>query len=166
MRFRVEHVFKNITLAQYEKLYFDEDFNNALCKEVKLARTLVERNADDKHIHRVVTVGPDREIPAPAAKILGASKIEYTEHIDYDFGAYRGNWKTISSLMTDKVDTKGTFQFSDAGGGVRRVVDGDIKVKIFGVGGVVERFIVADIEKSYDRAADFTQKWIDAGKVS
>jgi len=165
MKFRVEHTFRGINLEQYESLYFDEDFNNALCTEVKLARSLQKRDLNGKHLSRVVTVGPDREIPPAAAKILGASKIEYTEHLEYDMGSYKGTWKTVSSLMTDKVDTKGTFAFREGGGGVVRVVEGDIKVKIFGVGGGVEKFIVADIEKSYEKAAAFTQRWIDDGKV-
>ncbi len=163
MKFLAKHILRNISLEDYEKLYFDEDFNIALCKDVKLARSVVEINRTDSHIHRVVTVGPDREIPPAAAKILGASRIEYTEHLDYDFGTYKGTWKTISSLMTDKVKSSGTFSFTQEGGGIARVVEGDIKVKIFGVGGVIEKFIVADIGRSYEKAADFTQRWIDKG---
>ena len=165
MQFRIEHVFRNITLEQYGKLYFDEDFNIAMCEDVKLARRVVERDVTPERVHRVLVVGPDREIPAPAAKVLGSNRIEYTEHLDFDFGTYTGQWKTVSSLMTEKVDARGSLRFSDAGGGVRRVVEGDIKVKIFGVGTMVEKFVVADIEKSYERAAAFTQKWIDGGKV-
>ena len=161
MKFRVQHSFSNISMAEYEKLYFDEDFNTALCTAVKLARTLVSREVKGGHISRVVTVGADREIPAFAAKLLGSNRIEYTEHLEYDFGSGRGTWKTKSSLLTDKVNCHGTIAFSESGSKVTRVVDGDIKVKIFGVGGVVEKFIVADIEKSYDRAAAFTQDWID-----
>ena len=38
--------------------------------------------------------------------------------------------------------------------------------KQVGVGKIVEKFIVADIERSYRDAATFTQRWIDnAGKV-
>ena len=98
MKFRAEHTFRGITLEEYEKTYFNEDFNIALCKAVKLARTKIKFEEKDGHIERVVKVGPDREIPAPAAKILGANRIEYTEHLDYDLGSYRGVWKTISSL--------------------------------------------------------------------
>lgn len=161
MKFSVSHTFQNISLEDYEKLYFDEEFNTALCEAVKLARTLGTLNRTETTIHREVTVGPDREVPAPVAKILGASRIEYTEHLDYTLGSYKGTWKTISSLMTDKVHSAGTFAFKAKGNGVERIVDGEIKVKIFGVGGMVEKFIVADIERSYAKAAEFTQNWID-----
>ena len=165
MKFKAEHVFKGISIADYEKLYFDEDFSIALCKEVKLARSLKSLETKDVHLSRAVTVGPEREIPGPVAKIVGANRIEYTEYVEYDMGSYKGEWKTISSVLTDKIDTKGTFEFQEVSGGVKRIIHGDIKVKIFGIGGVVEKFIVSDVEKSYNDAAVFTQKWIDEGKV-
>lgn len=164
MHFSVTHVFRGITLEEYEQLYFDEAFNEALCSTVKLSRQVIKIDRTDTGIHREVKVGPDREIPKPVAKVLKADRIEYTEHLDYKWGAFKGTWETIPTIMPTKVSTSGTFRFEASGDGVRRVVDGDISVKILGVGGVVEKFIVADIERSYDDAARFTQRWIDQGK--
>lgn len=164
MKFLAEHTFRGITVADYEKLYFDEDFNVSLCKAVNLDRSVVKRDEKGKHLSRAVKVSPrDREIPGPLVKVLGSSRIEYTEHVEYDFGTYKGTWKSVSSVMTDKVESSGVFRFEPAGDGVKRVIEGDIKVKVFGVGGVIERFIVADIEKSYEQAADFTRRWIASG---
>lgn len=164
MKFEASHTFRGISLADYEKLYFDEDFNIALCKAVNLDRTLLKREEKGKHLSRSVKVSPrDREIPGPLVKVLGSSRIEYTEQVEYDFGSYKGTWKSISSVMTDKVESSGIFRLEQAGDGVKRVIEGDIKVKVFGVGGVIERFIVADIEKSYEQAADFTRRWIASG---
>ncbi len=164
MKFEASHTFRDISLADYEKLYFDEEFNVALCKALNLDRSLIKREEKGTHLTRAVKVAPrDREIPGPVQKIMGTSRIEYTEHVEYDFGAYKGTWKSVSSVMTDKVDSSGTFRFEQAGDGVKRVIGGEIKVKVFGVGGVIERFIVADIEKSYEQAADFTRRWIASG---
>lgn len=163
MRFRAEHEFKGISLAEYEKLYFDEGFNDALCKAVNLDRTLERREEKNGTLERAVKVGPDREVPKPVAKVIGANRIEYTEHLKYAYGSYEGTWYTVSSIMSDKVDTRGTFGFDELPDGVLRWVEGEIDVKIFGVGRVVEKFIVADIERSYERAAEFTQRWIDSG---
>jgi hypothetical protein len=65
--------------------------------------------------------------------------------------------------MSEKVECAGTIEFRPVDGGVRRLVEGAIKVKLFGVGGMVEKLIVADIERSYVKAAAFTQRWIDEG---
>jgi hypothetical protein len=163
MKFKVEHAFSGITPDEYEKLYFDEAFNDELCKAVELERTLIKKDVKGKHLSRAVKVSPKREIPAPAAKILGSSKLEYTEYVEYDLGSFKGTWKTVSAIMSDKIESGGTFQFTKKGDGIVRVLDGDIKVKIFGVGGVVEKFIVMDVEKSYDRAAEFTRRWLARG---
>jgi hypothetical protein len=66
--------------------------------------------------------------------------------------------------MPDKVDTRGTLEFSATAGGTKRIVRGEIKVSVFGIGGIVEKFIVADVEKSYGDAAEFTRGWLKKGK--
>ena len=65
--------------------------------------------------------------------------------------------------MPDKISSNGTFSFRQDGNAVVRRVDGDVKVNIFGIGGIVERGIIADVEKSYAQAAEFTQRWISNG---
>ena len=164
MHFSVRHTFRGISREEYEQLYFDESFNEALCSAVKLARDVQSIDRSDAHIARVVKVGPDRQVPKPVAKILKADRIQYAEHLDYKFGSFKGTWRTIPDILANKVVSEGTFAFQEANGGVLRVVDGEIKVKILGVGGVVEKFIVGDVEKSYEDAARFTQRWIDDGK--
>jgi len=161
MHFRIEHVFKGIGLDEYESLYFDEDFNIALCNEVRLARKVVANSRDDKKIDRRLIIGPDREVPGPVQKVLKTDRIEYEEHVKHTFGTYAGTWETIPNIMPSKVTSKGTYRFEACPGGVKRIVEGDISVKILGVGGVIEKFIVDDVKKSYEDAARFTQKWVD-----
>jgi hypothetical protein len=165
MNFEISHTLRNITLAEYERLYFDETFNIALCRHLGLARELVKRDETATKIERQVRVGPDREIPAPIAKMLGGRRVEYVEHVSYTFGSNTAYWHTVPSFMADKIISSGTVLFREMPTGVVREVRGDIKVQIFGLGGVAERFIVADVERSYDKAAAFTQSWIDQGKA-
>jgi hypothetical protein len=165
MKFKAEHTFRGIDLPTYEKLYFDEPFNAALCQATGLERTLVKREVAGSKLIRAVKVSPQgRDIPAPVAAVLGGSKFEYTEHMDYDLGKYLGRWRTEPFVLKDKILSSGTVSFTAVPGGVRRVVEGDVQVKIFGVGGIIERFVVADVDKSYAKAAEFTQAWIDAKK--
>lgn len=165
MKFKAEHTFRGIDLPTYEKLYFDEAFNVELCKATGLERTLVKRDVVGSKLVRAVKVSPQgRDIPAPVAAVLGGSKFEYTEHMDYDLGEYLGRWRTEPFVLKDKILSSGTVSFSAVQGGVRRVVEGDVQVKVFGVGGIIERFVVADVDKSYSKAAEFTQAWIDAKK--
>ncbi|MCP4500796.1 MAG: DUF2505 family protein [Deltaproteobacteria bacterium] len=161
MKFRIEDTFKNITLEEYEKLHFDEEFNIAMCKAVKLSRDLKKVDDDGTTFHRAVLVGPDRVMPAAMKKVVKVDRIEYEERIDYKWGSYEARWETIPNIMPNKVTTNGKLGFKEVPGGVLRWSEGEIKVKILGVGGMVEKFIVADVEKSYVDAANFTQRWID-----
>lgn len=160
MKFRAEAKFPDIPLEEYEQLYFDDAFNDAMCKAVKLERTLlkIERRGDVLERHtKVAPIG--REIPAPVAKVIGASRIEYVEELTYDFAKHGGVWRTISSVLPDKVDTHGTLTMRAEGAGCARVSEGEVTVKVFGVGGIVEKVIIADVEKSYEDAARFTRDY-------
>ncbi len=161
MKFTTETTFRGISLQDFEKLYFDEAFNKALCERVNLARTVVKFESDDAKLHRVLRVGPDRELPGAVKKVLGTDRLEYEERLDYRWGTYKAQWETVPSVMASKVDARGTISFAESGGAVRRVAEGEIKVKLLGVGGLIEKLVVADVEKSFKDAADFTQRWID-----
>ncbi len=161
MKFRIEHEFQGISLPDYEKLYFDEPFNVALCEEVNLDRELLSFEHRGERLEREVKVSPrGRQIPKPIAKFLGGARIEYVEKLAYAFGSGQGTWQSISSLMTEKIDSRGTFAFQEIPGGVKRIVEGEIRVKVFGIGGTIESYIVDDVKKSYEDAAAFTRKWL------
>ena len=67
----------------------------------------------------------------------------------------------MPNIFPNKVTIEGTFSFEESSVGVKRIIGGAITVKVLGIGAVAEKFIVADVERSYDDAARFTQDWID-----
>lgn len=161
MKFHADHVIEGISLADYGNLYFDEDYNVRMCVAVRLGRELLELRREGNRIFRRVKVHPqDREIPAPVAKVLGFSHFAYVEELTMDLDSNEGSWRTIPERMADKFDTRGTLRFLDAGGHARRIVDGEIDVKIFGIGTIVEKFICSDAEKSYAAAAAFARRYV------
>jgi hypothetical protein len=166
MRFKADHTFRGIDIAAYERLYFDPTFAAALGESVKVSRTVVRRDLDGAKLHREVRVAPDRELPGPVAKLLGTTRLEYVEVLDYEMGSYRGRFRIEPAVLKDKVEVAGTLEFRSApGGATTRVFEGEIKVRVFGIGGIVEKFVCAEIERSYADAARFTQGWVDSGKA-
>ena len=161
MRFDVTHAIDGIDVAGFERLYFDEAFNNALCEAVGLKRRLMRLDTEGGTLVRQVEITPERDIPAPVAKILGGEAIAYTETIEYALGSGRGHWQTVSSVLTDKISSDGELFIRQAAGNrIERQVVGHVTVRLFGLGGLIERFIVADVENSYERAAQFTQQYL------
>lgn len=158
MKFRAEATFTDIPQAKYEELYFDNEFNDEMCKAVRLERTLLKLEKTGNVLVRHTRVAPiGREIPTPVAKAIGASRIEYVEELTYDFEKHSGVWQTISSVLPDKVETKGTLTIKANGAGCTRISEGEVTVKVFGVGGLIEKVIIGDVEKSYEDAARFTR---------
>jgi len=162
MRLSVEHVFEGLSLPQYEELYFAEDFNQGLCENVALVRDLIEKTEINGVLKRVVAVRPDRTIPPALSKAVKIDKLEYRETIEYELGQYRGTWSIQPAIFANKFKAGGSFTFKDAPGGVSRALWGDISVKVFGVGAMIEKAIVTEVERSYGVAADFTREFIGA----
>jgi hypothetical protein len=159
MKLQIEHTF-GVTPAEYAAFYFDEGFSEDLCAAVKLGRTLLRLDRTPTRLIRHVRCEPVREVPAPLAKLMDGHRFHYVEELDFDLETLRGRWRVVPSLIPDKVDASGTHDFEDAGGKTRRVVRGEVKVSVFGIGGLVERFVIGEVQKSYDDAAAFTQTFL------
>jgi hypothetical protein len=160
MRLLIEDTFFGISCADYESLYFDEVFNEAVGHDQKLGRKLLhfERTAD--HIVRYVCYEPNRDPNSPAGQAFGTSRASFVEELDYDLRARRGTWRTIPNLMPDRVRNAGTIEFVESPGGVKRIVRAEVKISMFGFGGIVERMVAAEIVKSYASTTKFTNAWL------
>ena len=160
MKFVIEHTYPQITPAAYETLHFDETFAAALGEALGLGRVLIRLDRTPERIVRHVRCTPKRDPKDQAAQVLD-DKASYVEELEYEVGPRRGEWRTLPSVWPDRVRTTGSIEFAAApGGGTRRIVRGEVHVAIFAVGRIVERFIVAEIEKSYAGAARFTADWL------
>ncbi|MCC6525228.1 MAG: DUF2505 family protein, partial [Polyangiaceae bacterium] len=117
-----------------------------------------------ERIVRHVRLEPEREIPAPMAKLLGGKKLTLDEELEYEVGRYRGRFRTTPGVLPGKVSISGTLAFEALPGGVRRIVEGQIVVSVFAIGGMVEKHVVGNLEKSYGDAAAFTRKWLEGAR--
>ena len=78
----------------------------------------------------------------------------------------RAEIEVVASGMTDKVKCRGAFWVEPMGDKrCRRVLDMEVKVSVFGVGGMIEKLIIKDLEDSYGKSADYTNRWVREGKV-
>ncbi|MDB4958983.1 MAG: hypothetical protein JWO36_6552 [Myxococcales bacterium] len=160
MKVAIEHVFGSITCPEYEDVYFDESFNAAVGDALELGRKLLRLDRSAERIVRHVCYEPKRDPDSPAGQAFGSSRASFIEELDYDVRARRGRWKTIPNMFPERVRNAGTIEIVEAPEGVRRIVRGEVKVSMFGFGGIIERMIVAEIEKSYASTAKLTTEWI------
>jgi len=160
MKVVIEHVFADLTCAAYEELFFDEAFNAALGRALHLGRKLLLLERTPDRITRHICYEPVRDPDSPANHVFGTSRASFVEELDYDRPARRGAWRTIPNRFADRVKNRGTLEIADDPAGVRRIVRGEVDVKLFGFGRMIERMIVAEIEKSYAATAAFTAAWL------
>ncbi|MEI8255271.1 MAG: DUF2505 domain-containing protein [Deltaproteobacteria bacterium] len=162
MKATYAHEFNCSAATFWERIFLSDEFNRALyIDELKFPEyTVVESRDTGDTIIRKCRVTPKQDAPAAVQKLLGG-KLQYVEEGVYDKAAGRYRFKVVTASMGDKVKTEGEFRVEPLGDKrIRRVVDMNIEVKIFGVGGMVEGFIGKSTQESYDAAAKFTNKWI------
>jgi hypothetical protein len=164
MRFTTEARFRGVTLPELEELYFDEAFNIAMCRDNGLQRQVLSLDKKDGRLSRRLKIGPERELPAPIKKVIGSDRLEYEERLEYTFGSYEARWVVVPGVLASKVRSEGTIRFRADRDAVVRTAAGEVEVKILGVGGMIEKVIIGDVERSFVNAAGFTQRWIDQEK--
>jgi hypothetical protein len=162
MHFRITHDFDVTPEIYFGKIHFDDEYNRRLHKAMALKEySVFEKNEDEKELRRKIRVVPERDIPSMLKKIVGDAGLSYTEISTFHKKEYRIDWKVITDIMKDKVDSHGHFLVAPLGQGrCRREVDGVVEVKVFGVGGMVEKLIVENLQDSYEKAAQTTIQFI------
>lgn len=160
MKFEIQDHFPGVEPVEFEALYFDEPFNDALGDSLHMGRKLMRLERSAHRIVRHVGFEPRREAGSPADQAFGTSRASFIEQLDYDPAARRGTWRTIPNMFTERVLNTGTIELVRDGDGTRRIVRGEVRVKLLGFGGIVERMIVSEIEKNYVATTRFTREYL------
>jgi hypothetical protein len=91
----------------------------------------------------------DVPMPGPVKKVLGDLNTFVVEII-MDTKSNQGTLEITPSRMADKIKAGGRIYFEQQGNQWVQNIVGDVTVKMFGVGKLVEKFIVASFQKSFD----------------
>lgn len=164
MKFRIEHRFTGVDVDRFVEIYFSEAFNDAVAPISGMKeRRLVAQTTDDQGlVHRRVRLAPAVPIPAPLERVVAGRAITYDEVSVYDPRTKSARY-SIDHKAGDRLRAEGVITFlADGPDAARRVIDGEIDVRIFGVGALVERFIETEVKKGYDAIGRFLQGWIDS----
>ncbi len=163
MRFELIHRFP-VTPREYVEAVTAPGYDEFVAARLSLReRREISRSDHEPVVSRTVRVIPERDLPPAIAKLTGGKTLAYDETIELDVRSGRGTWEVKPGLLRGRVKAGGSFVLDpdEASGGCIRTVEGDITVKIFGAGALVEKFIVAQVRESYDRGADVVRDWLD-----
>jgi hypothetical protein len=163
MKFSVEILGRGTTLEQIRKIYFSQAFDDAVAKaadliERKQREHSLQPDGTEKTRTRVV---PRVALPAAIQKLLNGRVVSYDEVVEFDPATQRARF-SIRSLAGKTVQVNGEIRFIEELGNVRLRFDGEARIHVFGVGGMLERYIVGEVTSRYSRAQRVLQSFIDA----
>ena len=96
-------------------------------------------------------------LPASEEEVLAF----WQEHGVFDKRTRRFAIDAIPNKMPDRLTIKGVFYTQPIDErSSRRLFDGTVKAKLFGVGTLLEGRLIADMEANYEGSAKFTNRYI------
>jgi Protein of unknown function (DUF2505) len=166
MKFAVEIAARGIDFPSFRRVYYSEEFNQEVAEAVKLKERSQQEFVvlpDGKERRRVHVV-PNVNLPGVILKLLDGKPISYDEITVFDPASRSASFE-VESIATDTISVTGLVRFVEEGGNVKVIFDGEAKVKVFGVGGMIERYIVGEVKGRYEHVQRLLQQFIDQGRV-
>jgi hypothetical protein len=162
LQVRISHV-HDCNEETFWKLFFDDGYNQRLFK-VALGFPRFEQlkfEESETEIRRVTSVVPAvGDLPRALKKLVGDG-FGYEEHGVFDKQARRFSINVVTSRLADRITFQGvlfTEPMTDRSS--RRRYEGTVDARIFGVGGLLEKRLAADLEARYADSARFTNEYI------
>jgi len=148
-KFTIEHTWAVSRETVVSHLFDDElhDRCNRALSSADRERVRVERHEDGRvsqYFHVKV-----RDLPPGATKVLSPEVFEWDEESQWNPTTGKISWKIIPKVMANKLTCAGVLYYRETGASTRRVVEGEIEIKIPLAGKIAEKIIVGQLEKTY-----------------
>ena len=160
MKLDIRHTF-DCTPARFWEMYWSDELDAMLNEGSTVQRELLEERREGGVLVRRLRFTPERELPAAASSLLGASKLVYEQENRWDEANSVLQWRVIPTILPGKLDAHGTLEVRPLGADrCEQVVVGDITVAVRFIGGQIEKAVVAEVEKSWERTAQTCRAWL------
>jgi len=135
----------------YQKYLVDEGALAYLRENHSEIRDLevLENRPDNDKIYMKLKYTMEVSMPGPVKKALGGASHSFVADLILDTQNNTATLEFNPARMADKIKAGARVTFEKQGDRWVQRMDGDVTVKIFGVGKVVEKFIVEKFQNSY-----------------
>jgi hypothetical protein len=143
--------------AAFWELYFDPEFAVRLHLEAlgSTSAEVISQEGDlDSGLVRTLRYGQKPNAPGPVRKIFG-EEIMTTEVSTFNPSTSTATFTMTPGTMADKTHIEGSIALAEDGAKTNEVFTLEAKVKIFGVGPVVERFIEHQAREVQGKSVEF-----------
>ena len=115
---------------------------------------LLERTVEAGTVRRRIEIRPKVDLPAAIEAVLGAL-FTYIEAGSFDGSVYRFDLVPPEGIPADRASVSGVIRAEPTPEGfTRRLIDPTCEVRMFAVGGMLERFAISTAEPSYAAHAE------------
>jgi hypothetical protein len=138
-------------------LYFDPDFTVRLHLESlgSTSAEIVSQEGDlSSGLVRTLTYGQRPPMPGPVRKIFG-EEVVTTEVSTFDPQTSTTTFVMTPGTMADKTHIEGSIEVAAEGGSTLETFTLEARVKIFGAGPIVERFIEHTAREMQEKSVTF-----------
>jgi hypothetical protein len=135
--------------AQFAEAYVAEAFSTLVVQRLPLrSRTLLETSllADGRARTRVRVV-PELHLPGAMARLIGDRAVYFDEVAVYDPATHSAAI-SIETPAGERVHAGGVARLCARGGELHLCFDGEVRVRVPGLGALIERRVVAEVERS------------------
>lgn len=166
---RIEHVYDCSSDVFWNQIFLDEEYNRKLfLDELRYAAWRVVRSDErGNEVHRVIEASPPlpKDLPRVLEKLL-SDGLGYEEHGVLDRAKQRYRVDVKPKSLASKLTITGELSTEPISArSCRRIYVARAEARVLGVGGTIEQRLLDDIEKSYNKSAAFTNRWIAERKL-
>ena len=86
------------------------------------------------------------DLSSAVRAVVDPARLSWVERTRHDLAAHTASFALHPDHYADRLRCTGSVRVVAEGAGSRRIVEGDLKVKVTLVGGTVERTLVADLQ--------------------
>jgi hypothetical protein len=158
---------QRVDYERYARANDTAAWNAVIMRAHKLReRTLIEAHwRPDGRQHkrvRIVPDVPDTIVPEKYRPELAGRGIWYDEVTLYD-PRERSADVTIESPAGERVRARGLARCIERDGGVLMCFEGEVSVKLVGMGAMIEKLVVAEVQRRYLEVGQLLQDFLDRG---
>ena len=148
MRFRIVQEFDQ-PAERVQEAYLDPRFLELMGSLPKLGSPeLLEEERSDGVVRRRIRYRFAGDLNSAVQAVIDPTKLTWVEESSTRLADLHTAWRIRPDHYADKLASSGEFQIEPAGeAGSRRIATGEVKVKVFLVGGKVESAIVSGMEE-------------------
>lgn len=142
------------------EIFESPEFDQRLEQESGVRREVLSSSQNGDVEYKKLRCISLKEIPAMLKKTLGTEQFEFEQENSLDRSQGLLTWTVHTPFLPDRVNAGGTTQVQKTDTGSRRIVTGEISIRLPIVGAKIEQKLASNIEESYKIAAKIAHQMI------